>query len=177
MRQPRGIQRVLQTICSKQNKHYASQLPVERERRRDRREHSLWGRGQWRANGVTAPRNVGERFSATGKASIKNTTKQMGNKHLQLRQRRRNMRRNSCAITFILFRRLLLPKCVSTCWGQGATLAPAQHPHLPPTTSHFPLEELCMCVCVCVDGAITCVRNTFFRNFPLCIACFWFVFV
>lgn len=54
---------MLQTICPKQNKHYASQLPDERETATPaateieiESEFSIWrGRGQSGANGVVAP--------------------------------------------------------------------------------------------------------------------------
>jgi len=156
MRQPRGIQRVLQTIWPKQNKHYASQLPVEREMARpaEKREGALSFWGAWPAEGQWGGRsssNAGESrtlFSdgKNGSSKKKNisssSSKQMGNKHLQLRQRRRNMRRNSCAITFILFRRLLLPKCVSKCWGQGTSpsISPLPPPIFHPPPPIFPLE-------------------------------------
>jgi len=65
MRQPRGIQRVLQTIWPKQNKHYASQLPVEREMARpaEKREGALSFWGAWPAEGQWGGRsssNAGE---------------------------------------------------------------------------------------------------------------------
>lgn len=76
------------------------------------------------------------------------------------------MRRNSCAITFILFRRLL-------CQSASQSAAPPLSTILPlfPHTHTYIYTQPCVCVCahLCVVSAAC--------NFPLRFACFWFVFM
>jgi len=153
LRRPRGIQKVLQAICTKQKsvmrgnctqhklqREREQQQETERQRERMRgsvceREREQWEwacLGQTNENTRQPPLNTQLTPPANNQKHLP-LWRQRQQQRRRRRRRHRKMRRNSCAITFILFRRLLCQSASQS--ADSHRRLPA--PHNPPTTTHY----------------------------------------
>lgn len=145
MRQPRGIQRVLQTICPKQNKHYASQLPSWREPH-ERESTSLLSLHFFGGVSNTGP--MGWLLLKCQRTHFSDGKNWKGKKRLGT-----NISSSDCdAKICVEIHAQLHLSCLEDCFCQSASPSAEGNRHPPPTTHapHSPTFQPWPCMCVCV---------------------------